>query len=143
MCQHCGLRILIIDEDQYFLTEITQALAKLEIAVETDRSLPEKLSHDFYILGSVSNFCSVMDKIRSQDQTGKIFLAGSSCEKTMSARKLIKYDIKACIDKSNSGISELLKVISKLCKARKRIRNAGERLDRINKEMLELNSSIS
>ncbi len=137
------MKILVVDDDQQFANRITKALSVLEVSIENTLDLPATLSYDFYILGRISDFCETMEQVRSQDKKGKIFLSGPFCEQKVSAKKLIKYEIEACVDRNASGISDLLQAVAKACKSRKQLSEAGKKLDRMKKEVLKSSSSTS
>ncbi|MHA2281520.1 MAG: hypothetical protein ACXAC5_11755 [Promethearchaeota archaeon] len=94
-------------------------------------------------MGCASNLCEAMEKIRQEDTKGTILLSGSSGNQKIAVKKLVKYDVSACIEKSETGINELVRNIHEVCKARLKISEASHKLDCIKKKMLESSSSTS
>lgn len=126
MRRECIITVLIIDDDPDFVNRIREKVGP-GVVLEHKNSVGNvNHSHDFYILGNSKNVIQSIETIREADKGGEILLFESACEKDVSLKRSLHWNLSGCIDKNVETLSKLLQ---NSYKTRTKMHEASSKLD--------------
>ena len=121
------MSVVIIDDDTDFFNQIEEKVANQRIVLDRTESVKDiDRTYDYYILGYSPDIAQSIEAIRETDAEGKILLFESACEKDVSLKKALLWNLSGCIKKNTETLSGLLR---NAYKTRAKMREASCRLD--------------
>lgn len=131
------VQILIISDNRTFVKRVTELVNHPQIVVNSEKTIPENLCYDFYVLNGVVNITESIDRIREFHKGTPIYLSGSVCKENVPIKKMCECNIVACLENDND-LRNFVKEIGSYCKQKLRIYEASCKLDHLQSGDLEM-----